>query len=313
MSRSNFIILVLYVDDILLASNNIDLLHESKRFLSRNFDMKYLSEALYVIGIEIQRDRANGRFRLSQKAYIKCILNKFNMQHCSPTVTPVIKGDMFGSHQCPKTKVEYEEMRRISYAFVVGSLTEELGFTDKPCRELSTVVGRPHVDHPRADKEDICDHSSSLVQLSTGCAPQCSDVEWVCKQAARRYHNARAGVMPMWHGVVRRYDTGGIGVPTTLASALSHQRALVLLEAHKEMKKLLEASDEEKPFGGELEKVWMNTENLLLSSLPRGSVRPPGNGCTNTENGGNPCIGSRKLAGRIGVVATPTQLLGNSY
>ncbi|GJS27926.1 hypothetical protein Tco_0488546 [Tanacetum coccineum] len=68
-----------------------------------------------------------------------------------------------------------------------------------------------------------------------------------------------------------------------------------------------------RPFGGELEKVWMNTENLLSSSLPRGSVRPPGNGCTNTGNGGNPCIGSRKLAGRIGVVAAPTQLLGNSY
>ncbi|GJU81697.1 putative zinc finger, CCHC-type containing protein, partial [Tanacetum coccineum] len=56
MSGSNFIILVLYVDDILLASNNIDLLHELKRFLSRNFDMKDLGEASYVIRIEIHRD-----------------------------------------------------------------------------------------------------------------------------------------------------------------------------------------------------------------------------------------------------------------
>ncbi|GJT01406.1 putative reverse transcriptase domain-containing protein [Tanacetum coccineum] len=45
MSRRNFIILVFYVDDILLANNNIDLLHESKRVLSRNFDMKDLGEA----------------------------------------------------------------------------------------------------------------------------------------------------------------------------------------------------------------------------------------------------------------------------
>ncbi|GJX06043.1 putative RNA-directed DNA polymerase [Tanacetum coccineum] len=123
MSGSNFIILVLYVDDILLASNNIDLLHESKRFLSRNFDMKDLGEASYVIGIEIHRDRANGKLGLSQKAYIERVLNRFNMQHCSPTVAPVIKGDVFGSHQCPKTEAEYEEMKRIPYAFVVGSLT----------------------------------------------------------------------------------------------------------------------------------------------------------------------------------------------
>nr|GEZ60702.1 putative zinc finger, CCHC-type [Tanacetum cinerariifolium] len=53
MSGSNFIILVLYVNDILLASNNIDLLHESKHILFRNFDMKDLGEASYVIGIEI--------------------------------------------------------------------------------------------------------------------------------------------------------------------------------------------------------------------------------------------------------------------
>ncbi|GJY06174.1 putative zinc finger, CCHC-type containing protein [Tanacetum coccineum] len=60
MSGRNFIILVFYVDDILLASNNIDLLHETKCFLSRNFDMKDLGEASYVIGNEIYRDRANG-------------------------------------------------------------------------------------------------------------------------------------------------------------------------------------------------------------------------------------------------------------
>ena len=50
MSGNKFIILVLYVD-ILLASNNLDMLYESKRFISLNFDMKDLSEASYVIGI----------------------------------------------------------------------------------------------------------------------------------------------------------------------------------------------------------------------------------------------------------------------
>lgn len=67
MSGRNFIILVLYVDDILLASNSIDLLHESKRLLSHHFDMKDLGEASYVIGIEIHRDRTHGTLGLSQR------------------------------------------------------------------------------------------------------------------------------------------------------------------------------------------------------------------------------------------------------
>ncbi|KAD3337122.1 hypothetical protein E3N88_32642 [Mikania micrantha] len=122
MSGSNFTILVLYVDDILLASNSLDMLHESKRLLSHNFDMKDLGEASYVIGIEIHRDRVNGLLGLSQKAYIDRVLTRYNMQHCSPSVAPVVKGDVFGSFQCPKTEAEKAQMRMISYASVVGSL-----------------------------------------------------------------------------------------------------------------------------------------------------------------------------------------------
>jgi hypothetical protein len=48
-----FILLILYVDDILLASSNVSLLLKTKRFLSSNFDMKDLGEASFVLGIEI--------------------------------------------------------------------------------------------------------------------------------------------------------------------------------------------------------------------------------------------------------------------
>ncbi|RVW67425.1 Retrovirus-related Pol polyprotein from transposon TNT 1-94 [Vitis vinifera] len=49
-NRSKFIILVLYLDDILLASSDIELLHETKRFLSNKFDMKDLGNASFVLG-----------------------------------------------------------------------------------------------------------------------------------------------------------------------------------------------------------------------------------------------------------------------
>ncbi|KAI3784527.1 hypothetical protein L1987_43626 [Smallanthus sonchifolius] len=67
ISGSNFTILVLYVDDILLASNSLDMLYESKRLLSHNFDMKDLGEATYVIGIKIHRDRSKENFGIIAK------------------------------------------------------------------------------------------------------------------------------------------------------------------------------------------------------------------------------------------------------
>jgi len=50
--------MILYVDDILLATNDLGLLSETNKFLSDNFKMKNMSEAYYVIGIEIFRDRS---------------------------------------------------------------------------------------------------------------------------------------------------------------------------------------------------------------------------------------------------------------
>ena len=53
VSGRKFIFLILYVDDILLATNDLGLLSETKKFLSNNFEMKDTSETYYVIGIKI--------------------------------------------------------------------------------------------------------------------------------------------------------------------------------------------------------------------------------------------------------------------
>ena len=58
VSGSKFIILILYVDNILLATNDLGMFHEINIFLSKNFEMKDMREASYVIGIEIFRDRS---------------------------------------------------------------------------------------------------------------------------------------------------------------------------------------------------------------------------------------------------------------
>jgi hypothetical protein len=53
VSGSKFLFLILYFNDILLASSDLSLLHETNEFLSKNFEMKDMGEATYVIGIEI--------------------------------------------------------------------------------------------------------------------------------------------------------------------------------------------------------------------------------------------------------------------
>lgn len=54
----NIYIFILYIDDTLLATNDLGLLSETKRFLSNNFEMKDMGETYYMIGIEIFCDRS---------------------------------------------------------------------------------------------------------------------------------------------------------------------------------------------------------------------------------------------------------------
>ncbi|RVW22351.1 Retrovirus-related Pol polyprotein from transposon TNT 1-94 [Vitis vinifera] len=155
-SGSKYIFLVLYVDDILLATNDISILHDTKRFLSKHFEMKDLGDASFVLGIQIHRDRSRGILGLSQRTYIDKVLQRYGMQNSKPGDTPVAKGDKFSLNQCPKNSLESQEMQKIPYASAVGSLMYAQVCTRPDIAYIVGMLGRylsnPGMDHWRAAK-----------------------------------------------------------------------------------------------------------------------------------------------------------------
>jgi hypothetical protein len=139
---SSFIILVLYLDDILLANSDKNLLHEIKRFLSSNFDMKDLGDTSYVLGIEIHRDRSKGELGLSQKAYIEKVLKRYDMHQYLGTTAPVVKGDKFGQFQSPRNQLEIDQMRSIPYASAIGSIMYVQVWTHTDLAFITGMLGR---------------------------------------------------------------------------------------------------------------------------------------------------------------------------
>jgi hypothetical protein len=154
-----FINLVLYVDDILLASSGKNLLYETKGFLSSNFDMKDLGDASYVLGIEIHRDRTKGVLGLSQKAYIEKVLKRYNMHDCSGMPVPFVKGDKLGSFQSPRNQLEIDQMKSIHYALAVGSIMYAQVYTCPDLTFVTRLLGRfqsnPGIKHKKATKKAL--------------------------------------------------------------------------------------------------------------------------------------------------------------
>ncbi|CAN6447027.1 unnamed protein product [Victoria cruziana] len=155
-SGSKFVFLLLYVDDILIASNDMGLLHETKKFLSTKFDMKDLGDASFVLGIQIFRDRSRDILGLSQKTYIDKVLQRYGMKDCKAGDTPVSKGDKFSLKQCPSTPIESKEMEQIPYASAVGSLMYAQVCTRPDIAFIVGMLGRylsnPEKDHWKAVK-----------------------------------------------------------------------------------------------------------------------------------------------------------------
>jgi hypothetical protein len=146
-----YIFLVLYVNDILLASSDVNLLQETKKFFSSNFDMKDLGETSFVLGIEIHRDRRRGVLRLSQKTHLEKVLKKYGMHTSKPKPALIVKSDSFGKHQCPKNQYELEQMKTVPYASAVGSLQYAQVCTRPDLNFITGVLGtyqsNPGIEH----------------------------------------------------------------------------------------------------------------------------------------------------------------------
>jgi len=64
---------------MLITSKYKFAINKLKKNLSSEFEIKDLGEAKKMFGMEIERDQKGGKVRLTQKKYLKKVLQKFNI------------------------------------------------------------------------------------------------------------------------------------------------------------------------------------------------------------------------------------------
>lgn len=84
--------LVIYVDDILIACRSLEVITALKEKLKREFEMTDLNEVKTFLGLSIEYDRATGFLCINQRQYLEGLLNRFNMGDCKPVLTPIATG-----------------------------------------------------------------------------------------------------------------------------------------------------------------------------------------------------------------------------
>eukprot|EP00253_Pinus_taeda_P025925 PITA_25925 len=137
-----FIILALYVDDMLIASKSMEEINRLKAQLSMTFDMKDLGAAKHILGMEIHRDRKNGKLWLSQQKYVEKVLEKFSMNNVKPVNIPLASHFKLSSVLSPRADEEKQYMSHVPYANAVGNLMYAMVSTRPDISHAVGVVSR---------------------------------------------------------------------------------------------------------------------------------------------------------------------------
>ena len=80
------IFLIVWVDDIIIASSSLDVTNSVKQMLANRFKMKDFGYISYFLGIEFEISKNS--MKMHQEKYIQKILEKFKMFDCNPKLIP---------------------------------------------------------------------------------------------------------------------------------------------------------------------------------------------------------------------------------
>ncbi|KAI4357436.1 hypothetical protein L6164_001384 [Bauhinia variegata] len=141
-SNNYFIILMLYVDDMLIVGHDSSRINLLKKELSKSFAMKDLGPARQILDMEIIRDRKSKKLWLSQEKYIEKVLQRFHMNKAKAVSTPLANHFKLSTRHAPSNDDEKARMQHIAYRPAVGSLMYAMVCTRPDIAHAVGVVSR---------------------------------------------------------------------------------------------------------------------------------------------------------------------------
>ena len=116
------LIILLYVDDMVLAASSRESIDWVKAALEKHFDMTDLGELKMFIGVEISRNRSQRTLKAGQGPYIERILIDHGMEWCATVATPSDPAVHLAKEAKDFVATPENEANRQRYQSAVGSL-----------------------------------------------------------------------------------------------------------------------------------------------------------------------------------------------
>ena len=124
--KINFVIIAIYVDDMIFLSNNVEMLKKKKAAIAKRFKVEDLGEIHHVLGMTVTRNRRLRTLSISQKTYLQGVLKRFEMENCKAVSTPLEFGKKYEALSKEEKSVDVKK-----YQMAIG------------CLNYATLISRP--------------------------------------------------------------------------------------------------------------------------------------------------------------------------
>jgi hypothetical protein len=114
-NKDHSVFILVWVDDMLIASESLAAVDETKTLLKKAFTITDIGEARFFLGMEVYRDRKAGELKLSQARMTKELVKKYMLEDAKPKATPLTAATKLSKEGKP-----LQEGRK--YSELVGSL-----------------------------------------------------------------------------------------------------------------------------------------------------------------------------------------------
>lgn len=145
-SGNSVVILLLYVDDMLLASNDKVKLAEVKTKLMSSFEMTDLGEPQNFLGMEIARNRISKTLKITQTKYTDNIIKRFGFDELYPQNTPMVTRQISNRERRQRENSENDDIAESETVFpyreAIGSLLYLAGATRPDIAFAVNVLSR---------------------------------------------------------------------------------------------------------------------------------------------------------------------------
>ena len=148
-------LLVLYVDDIILASNKPEKLQEMKIKFCIAFHIKDLRKPRMYLGMKIESDRKNKILTLNQSEYTKKISERFKMKEFHAQETPMVTRQVKNRERRASEKTNITKNSSLPYREAIGSLLYLAGATRPDISFAVNYLSRKQVSPTEEDWKDV--------------------------------------------------------------------------------------------------------------------------------------------------------------